>query len=206
MVFADKWSLRTECRQRREAIATEEHAARSRAICERVMRLAIYQAACSLHCYVPVRSEVDTLPLLTDALAREKHVVVPVVQRGSEELAHTRLTSLAAEDLQPGLFGIPQPRTLCPAEVGECRLLVVPLLAFDRSGYRLGYGKGYYDRLLAVARAPTVGVAFAAQEVAAVPREPHDLPLDWIVTEAEVIEVVTATTTTRSRRQDTARA
>ncbi|NJN66221.1 MAG: 5-formyltetrahydrofolate cyclo-ligase [Chloroflexaceae bacterium] len=195
MVCAEKQAIRQECQRRREAIAQKTRATRSGAICERIISLDVYQTVRSLHCYVPIRSEVNTLPLLADALARGKGVVVPVVRRGSEELAHTWLTSLAAEDWQPGLFGIPQPRTFCPAEAAECQLLVVPLLAFDRSGYRLGYGKGYYDRLLAACHPPliTVGAAFAAQEIAAVPREPHDLPLNWIVTETEIIKTTEMT-------------
>ncbi|NJK81752.1 MAG: 5-formyltetrahydrofolate cyclo-ligase [Chloroflexaceae bacterium] len=72
----------------------------------------------------------------------------------------------------------------CP---GDWDLTIVPLLGFDRRGYRLGYGKGYYDRLLAVAPTPTIGLAFAMQEVEMVPTEPHDLPLTWVVTEHEVI-------------------
>lgn len=130
-------------------------------------------------------------------------MVVPIVQRGASELSHAWLTSLAEEDLEAGEFGVMQPRVLSPAEVGECAVLIVPLLAFDRAGHRLGYGRGFYDRLLAVSTAPAIGVAFAAQELAALPHAPHDLPLDWIVTEEEVI---TVPTTPRSRHRGTYRA
>lgn len=182
----DKQALRRELRQRRNAV--DERAARSVAICARVATLADYTTARVLHCYLPIRSEVNTRPLLATALAQNKRVVVPVVRPAAADLAHSWITSLAAEDFEVGVFGTFQPRLLRPAEIGAWDVLVVPLLAFDRDGYRLGYGKGYYDRLLTAAAAPVIGVAFAAQEVGMLPREPHDVPLDWIVTENEVIE------------------
>ncbi|MFP4441370.1 MAG: 5-formyltetrahydrofolate cyclo-ligase [Chloroflexaceae bacterium] len=180
-----KAMLRRESRRRRNAIP--ERAARSAAICERVATLPAYRSARVLHCYLPIRSEVDTRPLLLTSLARGTGVVVPVVRPDVNELAHSWVASLAAEDLEVGTFGTLQPRLLQPAEVGVWDLVIVPLLAFDRAGYRLGYGKGFYDRLLTSAPATTIGLAFAAQEAPRIPHEPHDMPLDLIVTEDEVI-------------------
>ena len=88
-----------------------------------------------------------------------------------------------------GAFGIPAP----PPEAAEVvpEVLLVPLLAFDRAGHRVGWGAGFYDRTLETLRAAraiiAIGVAFAVQEVDFVPHGPHDQPLDWIVTEAEAI-------------------
>jgi len=180
-----KAMLRRESRRRRNAIP--ERDARSAAICERVATLPAYRSARVLHSYLPIRSEVDTRPLLLTALARGTGVVVPVVRPDVNELTHSWVASLAAEDLEVGTFGTLQPRLLQPAEVGVWDLVIVPLLAFDRAGYRLGYGKGFYDRLLTSAPATTVGLAFAAQEAPRIPHEPHDMPLDLIVTEDEVI-------------------
>lgn len=185
MSQTDKQLLRKTYRQRRDAL--EDRPARSAMISAYVMELAVYQVAQVLHCYLPTRSEVDTRPLLTHALASEKRVVVPVVQQGVADLTHSWLKSTVEAELEPGIFGTFQPRILQPAQPGAWDLTIVPLLAFDRSGYRLGYGKGYYDRLLAIAPTPTIGVAFADQEVEHVPHEPHDIPLHWIVTEREVI-------------------
>lgn len=180
-----KHLLRQEYRRRRDALA--ERAARSAAICAHVVALPVYQQARVLHCYLPTRSEVDTRPLISDALANGQRVVVPVVQRGLPDLAHSWLLAHSETDLEQGVFGTWQPRLLHSALPGEWDVTIVPLLAFDRRGYRLGYGKGYYDRLLLVAPTPTIGVAFATQAVADLPHEPHDVPLDWIVTEDEVI-------------------
>jgi 5-formyltetrahydrofolate cyclo-ligase len=170
---------------RRDALDDRER--RSATICALVMTTPSYAAARAIHCYLPMRSEVDTRPLIADALARGKRVAVPIVVPKAAELAHGWLESLAADALTPGAFGTFNPRDLRPAALGDWQLAIVPVLAFDRRGYRLGYGKGYYDRLLAAGPVTTIGVGFAAQEIDALPAEPHDIALDWIITEREVI-------------------
>jgi 5-formyltetrahydrofolate cyclo-ligase len=176
--------------QRRDAVTDRER--RSASICAGVLAIPAYVAARAIHSYLPMRSEVDTRALLADALARGKGVVVPIVVPRAEELAHAWLESLDAGALVAGSFGTFNPRQQRAAAPGDWDLTIVPLLAFDRQGYRLGYGKGYYDRLLAAARTTKIGVAFAAQEVAALPVEAHDVRLDWIVTEREVIRASSA--------------
>ena len=171
--------------RRRDVLDQREQ--RSVAICERMIALPSYVAARAIHCYLPMRSEVDTRPLIADALARGKRVVVPVVVPKASELSHAWLESLSADALAPGVFGTYTPRDARPAAPGDWDLTVVPLLAFDRRGYRLGYGKGFYDRLLAASPATAIGVGFAAQEIDALPDEEHDIALDWIVTERELI-------------------
>jgi 5-formyltetrahydrofolate cyclo-ligase len=94
------------------------------------------------------------------------------------------------EPLYPGGFGTLVPDEL--ASVLQPDLVIIPLLGFDKTGTRLGFGKGYYDRTIAVMdKRPTlVGYAFAAQELDSIPREPHDVPLDYLVTEAGVRQFV----------------
>jgi 5-formyltetrahydrofolate cyclo-ligase len=181
----DKQSLRLQAMLHRDALDGREW--RSMAICEAVQRLPVYASARAIHCYLAMRSEVDTRPLIARALQDGKGVVVPVVVPRAAELSHAWLDSLEADALAPGVFGTFNPRASRPATHEDWDLAIVPLLAFDRRGYRLGYGKGFYDRLLSISPAITVGVAFAAQEVHDLPVEAHDVPLDWIVTENEVI-------------------
>ena len=88
------------------------------------------------------------------------------------------------EVLEPGSFGIPEPLEHWPPARPD--LLLVPLLAFDAHGTRLGYGGGYYDRTLALLGVTAIGIAYAGQEVASLPRGPHDMALDMIVTEKGV--------------------
>ncbi len=184
---SEKDLLRREYRLKRDTLP--DRTARSMQTCERVATLPAYQQARALHSYIAMRSELDTRPLLVHAFAQGKRVIVPVVQRGTRILSHSWLLSTADDELESGVFGTLQPRVLRMARPGDWDLMLVPLLAFDRLGYRLGYGGGFYDRLIDATPAVTVGVAFAAQEIARVPREPHDLALDWIVTEQEIIQV-----------------
>jgi 5-formyltetrahydrofolate cyclo-ligase len=86
--------------------------------------------------------------------------------------------------LEPGSFGIPEPLKHWPKARPD--LLLVPLLAFDADGYRLGHGGGFYDRTLALLRVPAIGIAYAGQEVVSLPRRPHDMALDMVVTEQGV--------------------
>ena len=137
--------------------------------------------------YVPIRTEIDPLPAMAEAVAHGP-VGVPVIRRAGEPLVFSRWEPGC--EMIEGPFGarIPAVERLMVPE-----LLIVPLVAFSRDGGRLGYGGGFYDRTLEMLRArrPTlaVGFAFAAQEDGALPLEPTDQPLDMIVTEAEVIEV-----------------
>lgn len=187
----NKQRLRRALRQRRDELTRRDE--RSAAICERVRGMARYHAASVLHCYLPIRSEVDTRPLIGAALAAGKRIIVPVV--AGADLEHAWLTSLANEEMDIGSFGTAQPRLLQPAALGAWDMVLVPLLGFSRDGYRLGYGKGYYDRLLtATPHIPALGIAFAAQEVAHLPHEAHDIALHTIVTEDEVITVGSAGT------------
>lgn len=178
---AIKALLRRQLRVRRMGI--DGRGERSAVICRRVAELPLFQQARVLHCYLPMLGEVETFALIRAALVAGKRVVVPVVVADRPELAHSWLESLEPEQLSKGVFDTLQPKQLVPAPLGVWEVVVVPLLGFDHTGLRLGYGGGYYDRLLAQVPRPTIGVAFADQEVPALPCEPHDQRLDWIVTE-----------------------
>jgi 5-formyltetrahydrofolate cyclo-ligase len=106
---------------------------------------------------------------------------------GAQEMSHCWVSTLDPAAFTRGALGTLRPAEMRPAAPGDWQLTVVPLLGFDRAGYRLGYGKGHYDKLLAGLDCPAVGVAFAGLELPALPHEPHDIPLDLIVTERELI-------------------
>lgn len=135
--------------------------------------------------YWPLSGEFDCRPLLQALHAEGHRIGLPVVAAKRTPLVFRQWAPGAP--LVPGPFELLQP----PEEAAELRpdMLLVPLLAVDRDGYRLGYGAGFYDRTLAALRARgprplAVGIAYEAQRVEAVPREPTDEPLDWLVTEA----------------------
>lgn len=135
--------------------------------------------------YLPIRSEMDPLPAMTQ-LRESRLVAVPVVEALGRPLRFRPWHPLAT--LARGPLGTRHPET---GDWVRPAVVIVPCLAFDRAGYRLGYGGGFYDRTLEALRADgpllAVGLAFAAQEMPAVPREPTDQRLDAIVTEREVI-------------------
>lgn len=132
--------------------------------------------------YAPLKGEVDPLPLLRQLSAMGCTIALPVAEADKPLSFHTWRPG---EPLIPGAFGAREPHELSPRL--RPSLLIVPLVAFDTEGWRLGRGGGFYDRTIAELRAAgpvvTVGVAFAAQRVPQVPRERHDQRLDWIVTE-----------------------
>lgn len=142
--------------------------------------------------YWPFRTEIDPRPLMRALAERGARLALPrTPPKGSPAGLSFHLWD-EAEALAPGGFGVHEPRADAPPV--EPDLVLVPLLAFDRTGARLGYGAGHYDRTLPALRARpgfrAIGLAFAAQEVDRLPAEAHDAPLDGIVTETAYIEAM----------------
>ncbi len=162
------------------------HAADDGAACGVLSSILAGNRGVPLSGYMPMRTEISPLPAMAEAAAYGP-VGVPVIEAKGRPLRF-RAWSPEAE-MVPGPFG-----AMVPA-AGDWitpQILIVPLLAFTRTGLRLGYGGGFYDRTLAGLRAAgpvlAIGFAFAAQEADDLPAEPTDAPLDLIVTEAGVIE------------------
>jgi 5-formyltetrahydrofolate cyclo-ligase len=134
--------------------------------------------------YMPMASEIDVVPLLSWLHAEGVNLCLPVMQGRGKPLLFRSWAP--GDDLEPALWGIREPEASKP--VVEPDVLLVPLLAFDRHGWRLGYGGGFYDRtiqrLRRLQRVVTVGIAYDAQEVDAVPHLDYDERLDWVLTPA----------------------
>lgn len=172
--------------------AVRDAAERARVIAERLRSLAAYRSAGVICWYVGVRDEVPTLEMIAQASREGRRAAVP--WRAEERL---ELYAIGGpDDLAPASFRLLEPsaavrgdpsRRVAP---GEVDLFVVPGVAFDRHGGRLGYGRGFYDRLLPLARpdATVVGLAFEAQMVERIPAAAHDVPVHAVVTEAAVYE------------------
>jgi 5-formyltetrahydrofolate cyclo-ligase len=133
--------------------------------------------------FFPYKTEIDTRPLLGKLASDGWTTCLPIVVGLHEPLIFRRW--MPGQPTTPGMWDIPQPTDEAP--LVEPDVLLVPMMAFDRKGYRLGYGGGFYDRTLQKLRAKkhiiAIGVAYAAQEVGAVPHDRHDQPLDFIMTE-----------------------
>ena len=185
-----KLALRREVLARRDALPADVRAAASTAIAQRVAALPKFVAARAVLLTLAFRSEWNTRPLVHAALAAAKTVVVPRVDR------QTRMLDLHSiddpdRDVVPGHLDILEPLPSCPQVPPEAiEFVLVPGVAFDVDGRRLGYGGGYYDRLLPLLApgAPRVAGAFDIQIVERVPAAPHDVRVDAIVTESRIVE------------------
>jgi len=189
-----KKAFRAEARARRAAYHALHGAGAGDRLRDNVLAAIPFAAGAVVSAYLPIDDELDPLPLLAAALARGHAACVPVVQGKAQPLVFRDWTPGAP--LVSGVFGVAVPAPTAPERVPD--LLFVPLLGFDRQGFRMGYGAGFYDRTLAKLRAAgaesgrpvlAVGIGYAGQEVAAVPTGLHDQALDWIVTDREAIRI-----------------
>lgn len=143
--------------------------------------------------FLPIDSEIDTMPLLRKLSAAGHTIALPVVIERGAALVFRRWSE--GDALESGPLGTRHPAARAPVVVPD--VLLVPLLAFDRRGYRLGYGGGFYDRTLSALRRTravlAVGVGYSEQEVPAVPHGPQDERLDWIVTDRAIMHPETET-------------
>ncbi|MFH0810833.1 MAG: 5-formyltetrahydrofolate cyclo-ligase [Pseudomonadota bacterium] len=179
---ARKASERRLALARRDFLPPAVRAIMSHGIGRRLLALGEFRRSRGVMFYLSFRSEVETPGLIDRARALGKEIAVPLVRARS--LVPCRYTTSA--DLAPSELGImePRPECACPVPPAGIDLILVPGTAFDARGNRLGYGQGYYDRLLADApEALRVALAFECQLLPSVTAEPHDLPMDVILTE-----------------------
>jgi 5-formyltetrahydrofolate cyclo-ligase len=169
----------------RDSLSPGQRTAKSREIEERLFSLPEFKSARIVLFFASFRSEVDTGPMIRRALTFGKRVVLPKVKGAELELYEIADWD---KDVSPGAWGIPEPHENRPVGLDEIDLILVPGAAFDGQGNRLGYGAGFYDKLLSAFTKPTAALAFEAQIVPWVPAELHDIPIDKIVTERRVIE------------------
>lgn len=190
----DKRELRQQMITARQALAPEQRADWSRRAQVNLLHTPWWEPARTVMLYLPIKGEVETALLVAEAGKRWKRLAIPRVQRQPKRLLLHRWTG-DRRDLVVGAYSIMEPAESLPlVEPGEIDLVVVPGVAFDRWGNRMGYGGGYYDRTLPLMQAdnPTaafVGLAYAmqVQTMEPLPWEPHDVQLDGIVTEQGLI-------------------
>jgi 5-formyltetrahydrofolate cyclo-ligase len=182
-----KAALRRAALALRDALPPAERMAAALAVAERGLPVEVTPGTV-ISGFSPLKSEISPLPLLRRLADAGASLALPVVAGRGQPLV-MRAWSFGAP-LVSGVWGIREP----PADAPELNpdILIVPLLAFDRRGHRIGYGAGYYDmtiaRLRAIKPVTAIGIAFAAQEIAAVPATPRDARLDLVLTERETID------------------
>ncbi|MFY9113786.1 MAG: 5-formyltetrahydrofolate cyclo-ligase [Dethiobacteria bacterium] len=186
----EKKQLRRKILEMRDRFTVAEIREKSLAITENFAAMEVYRKAETIMFFVPFRNEVDTRYLAERSMERHKKVLVPHTVKDKRELIPSRLLDWD-DDLAPGEYGIyePPPEKLRPVNPRLIDLVIVPGVAFDLSGNRLGYGGGYYDRFFALLRDDTslVAMVFDQQIVERVPVEPWDRRVDSIVTEKRVL-------------------
>ena len=176
----DKKELRKKYTKVRADVEDKE--GKDRLIRENLRELEIYKKAKSVFVFISYKSEVDTRRIIEDILADEKKLLVPLV-KGKEMIA---VEVRGIDDLEPNKMGILEPKS--GDEVTDVDLTITPGLAFDKNGFRLGYGGGYYDKFFAKVDTVRMGIGYADQYVESLVHEDYDKALEYLLTEEGLIE------------------
>jgi 5-formyltetrahydrofolate cyclo-ligase len=184
---SSKADLRAAALATRDALSEEHLAAAAQAIALRGLPFTIMPGIIVAG-YSPIRSEIDPTPLMLKLAALDARLALPVITARGQSLQFR--VWHPGDRLMRGPLGILEPSPAAAEIIPD--IVLVPLAAFDRSGHRIGYGAGHYDRTLARLRKlkaiTAIGVAFAAQEVATIPALQHDVALDYVLTETQILD------------------
>lgn len=183
-----KRALRAEMRERRQLLSDAQRQAAADGIAEQLDGLIESLGATSISCYISTVTEPGTREFVTGAVCRGIRVLLPITREdGLLDWAVANDTDETSE----GLFGMPEPtgQVLGPIAVNDVDLMVIPAAAVDRSGTRLGWGRGYFDKTLGSMenRPPVYGVVYDSEVLDEIPRDLHDQPVDGIVTPTQTI-------------------
>ena len=174
----EKKELRKWIREQKRAMTPQMVAQASAELAQKLFATSFYQNADTIYGYLPYNQEVRTVPILERALQDGKRVAVPKVYGDSMRFIYLEdLTQVA-----PSEMGIPEPILDEPVAEDSTALVLMPGLAFDKNGNRMGYGGGFYDKFLAAEPAhPTVALCYGFQMVDAIPTEDYDIPVDLVL-------------------------
>lgn len=186
-----KRNIRKEILKRRDGIPHEIKTVKNALIKQRLFMLPEFINARTVSFYASFRSEVETLSMIKESLEMGKRVVVPKVDKEGHRLRLYEIKNM--NELSPGYMGIPEPSL--PDErlvnIDDIDLVIIPGVGFDYSGNRLGYGAGYYDILLSDMKGKALYIALAYEEqlIDSIPSEMHDVKVDMIITDRQVIKI-----------------
>jgi len=188
-----KNQLREKILKLRQKLHQSQIEVKSQKIFQNLILMDIFKDSKNIMAYMAFRNEVDTLPVINYCLCNDKKIILPISIKETRQLVLSELKD-PDKELRKGTYGIKEPapeyvRLFSPKELD---LILVPAVAFDLNGYRLGYGGGYYDRFLSslTGKIPTVGLAFEMQIIQKIPAESTDQPVDYIATEKKIIDCV----------------
>lgn len=185
-----KNSIRREILKKRDDIPQKIRNDKNVLIKKKLFSLNEFLNAGVVFFYASFRSEVETHTMIKESLEMAKRVMLPKVQIDRHRIKLGEIQDI--NELSPGWMGIPEPpfASEYSLSIDEANIIIIPGVAFDYSGNRLGYGGGYYDMLLSQrkVKAPIIALAFEEQLVDEIPSEPHDIKIDMIVTDKRIIE------------------
>lgn len=184
MKLLKKSELRKEFLNKRDALNEEERSIYSEKIKVKLKSLKEFKEAKSVLLYCPIRKEPDLTSLIWESLSLKKRVLLPKVEGQDIKL----YPIISQEQIKPGSFCIPEPMGGKEFPPYEVELAIVPGVVFDERGYRIGFGKGYYDRLLQKVMGVKIGVAYSFQVVQEIPTDEWDQPVDVLVTESYILK------------------
>ncbi len=178
-----KSELRKQFKAIRAAYSPDEKEKLDKKITNRLINMWKFREADIIFCYVSLRSEVDTHSIINFAFEQGKRVAVPRCVEGTRELEFYYIDSM--DDLSAGTFGVLEPEQNAENRVSDYKsgLCIVPALSFDCEGFRLGFGKGYYDRFLSIFESTVVGLCYSDCVVDKLPHGKYDKNVDILVTE-----------------------
>ncbi|MEI9961246.1 MAG: 5-formyltetrahydrofolate cyclo-ligase [Limisphaerales bacterium] len=186
---AQKTALRKQIRAAVQSISTERRMEASRQICTQLKEQPFWKKASAILFFAPLPDEIDLWPLLEEALTEAKVVALPCFDSEKESYTSRHVKNIQVEIIS-GQFGIREPAPSCiEIPLDDLDLILVPGIAFDLRGNRLGRGKGFYDRLLPETRKLKCGIAFDEQIVAEIPAGTLDVPMDFILTPTRYVRV-----------------
>ena len=177
----NKSEIRDEIKSKRKSLEPAESGRISRAVCRKISSLGVWKKAKTAAVYIPLPGEVDIWPLINEGLSTGKIILAPFILPETGKALFSRFHD--KKELKPGPFGLLQP------EGGEIHsrdvidVIIVPGLAFSPDGSRIGFGKGYYDRILDGFRGESIAPAFEFQMYDDLPVSSHDIPVDYVVNE-----------------------
>jgi len=185
-----KQSLKSQIFKKRNSLSKEEIKEKSNKIKNNLFSLKEFKKAKNIMFYVSFNNEVNTQEIIKELLSKKgKTIIVPYTIKDDFRLHISELKDF--NELEPKTFGILEPKDLYIREFNSDKLdiVIVPGIAFDKKSHRIGYGYGYYDRFLKTIKKGTVkiGLAFDFQLVEKIPKEKHDVPMDIVVTDKEVL-------------------
>ena len=184
-VNIQKVALRKHLLEKRDAISAELRDILSKEIHQNLKRITSFTNSQNIACYFPIGSEVNTRDIMLDILQQDKNLLLPKIV--NDNLEFYIVPNL--EKLEKGSFEIMEPKDSCKkAEKINC--ILIPTVGISKTGIRLGYGKGYYDKFLSSTDAVKISLTYAKQIVKSIPNDSHDVKIDWIITEDENVKIL----------------